>query len=225
MRGPFLPIFMFWALLLKIQTPITLVDAACTVKTNGKTRAGANTQVVENTYSRQGRLGARSRNGGVQVKAEYLLGTSVVLAWKENKAKCYYLVLSHCPRALEYELKNFTKWEEMEMESNQDMVSLLQMITAELSVSYRADKKSICQRTRRATTLLRPPLKSSRRGESRSTEYIFLWSFLTSYFLKQVKIWSQQKYTQQNQIRLVKYSSSEVSGPSEVPRFVGKFIF
>ena len=23
-----------------------------------------------------------------------------MLAWKENKAKCYYLVLSNCPRAL-----------------------------------------------------------------------------------------------------------------------------
>ena len=49
-----------------------------------------------------------------------------MLAWKENKAKCYYLVLSHCPRALEHQLKNSTKWEETE--GNQDVVALLQMI-------------------------------------------------------------------------------------------------
>ena len=71
----------------------------------------------------------------------------------------------------------------------------------------------------------RPRMKSSRREESRSTGYIFLWSFLTSYFLKQVKTWCQQKYTQQIWIRLVEYSSSKVSGPSKVPRFVSKLIF
>ena len=49
--------------------------------------------------------------------------------------------------------------------------------------------------------------------------------FLTSIFFKQVKAWPQQKYTQQIWIRLVEYSSSEVSGPSEVPRFVFKLIF
>ena len=31
-------------------------------------------------------------------------------AWKENRAKCYYLVLSHCPKELEQELRNSTKW-------------------------------------------------------------------------------------------------------------------
>ena len=30
-------------------------------------------------------------------------------AWKENRAKCYYLVLSHCPKELEQELRNSTK--------------------------------------------------------------------------------------------------------------------
>ena len=47
-------------------------------------------------------------------------------AWNENKAKCYYLVLSHCPKELETELRNNSKWEETE--SNQDMVALLLMI-------------------------------------------------------------------------------------------------
>ena len=44
-------------------------------------------------------------------------------------------------------------------------------------------------------------------------------------FLKQVKAWPQQKYTQQIWIHLVEYSSFKVSGPSEVPRFVLKLIF
>ena len=67
----------------------------------------------------------------------------------------------------------------------------------------RADNKSICQRTIGATTLSRPPLESSRRGESRSAVHIFSDHFLTSYFLKQVKAWPQQKYAQQIWIRLV----------------------
>ena len=47
-------------------------------------------------------------------------------AWKENKAKCYYLVLSHCPKELEQELQNLTKW--TETEDNPDVVALLMMI-------------------------------------------------------------------------------------------------
>ena len=35
----------------------------------------------------------------------------------------------------------------------------------------------------------------------------------------------KQKITAQIQIRLVKYPSSEVSDPSEVPRIVGKLFF
>ena len=35
----------------------------------------------------------------------------------------------------------------------------------------------------------------------------------------------KQKWTGQNWIRLVEYSSSEVSDPSEVPRIVGKLFF
>ena len=97
--------------------------------------------------------------------------------------------------------------------------------TAGLNVQYRADKKLIFKRTRGATINPRPRMKSSRRGESRSAGYIFSDHFLTSYFFKQVKAWPQQKYNQQICIRLAEYSSSEVSGPSEVPRFVFKLIF
>ena len=49
-----------------------------------------------------------------------------VAAWKENKAKCYYLVLSHCPKELEQELRNSTKWAGTEVD--QDVVALLKMI-------------------------------------------------------------------------------------------------
>ena len=36
---------------------------------------------------------------------------------------------------------------------------------------------------------------------------------------------SEHHWTKQNLICVVKYSSTEVSGPSEVPRFVQKLIF
>jgi hypothetical protein len=48
------------------------------------------------------------------------------MAWKENKAKCYYLVLFHCPKELEQELRNSTRWSETE--DDQDVVALLEMI-------------------------------------------------------------------------------------------------
>ena len=44
-----------------------------------------------------------------------------MLPRKENKAKCYYLVLSHFPRVLEHQLKNSSKWEETE--DNQDVIA------------------------------------------------------------------------------------------------------
>ena len=31
--------------------------------------------------------------------------------WEENKGKCYYLVLQHCPPELKTELKNLARWE------------------------------------------------------------------------------------------------------------------
>ena len=47
-----------------------------------------------------------------------------------------------------------------------------------------AHEKLICQRTVRATTFSRPPLKSSRRGEFRSDWFIFLWSLFDLSFFK-----------------------------------------
>ena len=35
-----------------------------------------------------------------EYKAEQKVYNEQVLAWKENKAKCYYLVLSHCPQGI-----------------------------------------------------------------------------------------------------------------------------
>ena len=47
-------------------------------------------------------------------------------AWEENRAKCYYLVLSHCPKELETELRNSSKWTAAEEE--QDVIALLLMV-------------------------------------------------------------------------------------------------
>ena len=47
-------------------------------------------------------------------------------AWEENRAKCYYLVLSHCPKELETELRNSSKWAAAEEE--QDVIALLLMV-------------------------------------------------------------------------------------------------
>ena len=51
---------------------------------------------------------------------------------------------------------------------------------------------------------------------------IIFWSLI---FLNKWKDGPNKKGTRQIWIRLVEYSSFEVSGPSEVPRFVGKLMF
>ena len=51
---------------------------------------------------------------------------------------------------------------------------------------------------------------------------VIIFDFL---FLKQVKIWPQQKWARKIWIHLVKYSSSEVSDPSKMPRISGNLIF
>ena len=47
-------------------------------------------------------------------------------ALEDNKAKCYYLVLSHCPKELETELRNLSKWATAEEE--QEAITLLLMV-------------------------------------------------------------------------------------------------
>ena len=49
--------------------------------------------------------------------------------------------------------------------------------------------------------------------------------FLASYFSKHAKTGTQQKYTRQNRIFLIEPSSTEVSGPSEVPWLVPGILF
>ena len=98
-------------------------NPARTVKTNEKTTSGTGDVVMDNAPV----LEDWKHNLKLEhYKAERKVYSEQVLAWKENKAKCYYLVLSHCPRALEHQLKNSTKWDETE--GNQDVVALLQMI-------------------------------------------------------------------------------------------------
>ena len=81
------------------------------------------------------------------------------------------------------------------------------------------------QQTKRAATNPRPPLERSWRGESRSACYIFVKLSFEPFFKITFQTMPEQKCTKQNQIRLVGYSCSEVSDPSDVPRFVGELIF
>ena len=44
-------------------------------------------------------------------------------AWKENNACVYNLVLQHCPKDLEVELRNHTKWDATELTQNRIALS------------------------------------------------------------------------------------------------------
>ena len=98
-------------------------DPDRTVKTKAKSRQGSGGVVEDNPPVTE------DWEHSLKVE-EYTVERKIykeqVLAWKENKAKYYYLVLSHCPRALKHQLKNSPKWEETE--GNQDVVALLKMI-------------------------------------------------------------------------------------------------
>ena len=47
-------------------------------------------------------------------------------AWTENKGKCYYLILQHCPPELKTELKNLARWKPATAYT--DLVALLLII-------------------------------------------------------------------------------------------------
>ena len=57
----------------------------------------------------------------------------------------------------------------------------------------RAVKTSIYQRTRRATINPRPPMNTAWQGESRSSGYVFLWSFFDLLFFKTSQTMAQTK--------------------------------
>ena len=101
-----------------------MADPDRIVKTNERTRPGTGDAVVDNAPVLED--WEHNLNKVEEYKAERKVYNKQVLAWKEKKAKCYYLVLSHYPRALEHQLKNSSKWEETE--GNQDVVALLKMI-------------------------------------------------------------------------------------------------
>ena len=65
-------------------------------------------------------------------------------------------------------------WDDDITEQPAETTTLNNQIYSWIGRPIRADIKLICQRTRRATTLLRPPLESSRRGEFRSSGSIFV---------------------------------------------------
>ena len=86
-------------------------DPGRTVKTKDKSRQGSGGVVKDNPPVMED----WEHNLKVEeYKSKQKVYNEQVLAWKENKAKCYYLVLSHCPRALEHQLKNFSKWDKTE---------------------------------------------------------------------------------------------------------------
>ena len=86
-----------------VPTPEYWADPARSVKTNDRTRPGTGGAVEDNLPV----LEDWDHNLMVEeYKAERKIYNKQVLDWKENNAKCYYLVLSHCPRALEHQLKN-----------------------------------------------------------------------------------------------------------------------
>ena len=85
-------------------------------------------------------------------------------------------------------------------------------------------EKLISHKIKRATKNPRPHTEISWRWESGFTWSIFVRSILTSFFKTPFQIPSEQKWTKQNRILLVKSSSTEVSCRSEVPRFVGEWL-
>ena len=98
-------------------------NSARTVNTNNRTRPGTRDEVMGNPPVKED---CEHNLKVEEYKAKRKVYNDQVLTWKENKAKCYYLVLSHFPRALEHQLKNSSKWDETE--NNQDVVALLKMI-------------------------------------------------------------------------------------------------
>ena len=64
-------------------------------------------------------------------------------------------------------------------------------------------KKTICQRTRRGTTIPRPPLKSSQQGEFRSAWYIFVKFIFDLLIVETNENMAPTRYTRQIWIRLV----------------------
>ena len=107
----------------EIPTREYWADPEQTRRTKDKTRPGPERTVVNNVPVLEDWEHGLAVE---QYKVDRKIYNEQIMAWKENKAKCYYLVLSHCPRALEHQLKNSTKWDETE--SNQDVVALLKMI-------------------------------------------------------------------------------------------------
>ena len=99
----------------------------------------------------------------------------------------------------------------------------LVFLTAGLDVQYESTKNIFSANQRSYD-------KSETTDEKLSARRIQIYWVFFSYhfwphFLKQVKAWPQQKYNQQIWIRFIEYSSSKVSDPSEVPRFVFKLFF
>jgi hypothetical protein len=62
-------------------------------------------------------------------------------AWAENKGKCYYLVLQHCPLELKTKLNTLARWEEAA--TNTDVVALLLIIRDVMNNKKERDQSTI----------------------------------------------------------------------------------
>ena len=108
-----------------------------TAKTRDRSRTDSKGEIVDNppvTEDWEHNLQVE------EYKSKRKVYNDQMLAWKENKAKCYYFVLSHSLRALEYQLKNSSKWEETE--GNQYVAVLLKR-TRKITQNKKERKKSV----------------------------------------------------------------------------------
>ena len=97
-------------------------DSSGTAETNNKTNGTGNALVEMTPFKEEWEHDLNIEDFKIKRRAFQ----EQVAAWKDNKAKCCYLVLSHCPKELVPELRNSTKW--AGTEDNRDVVALLKMI-------------------------------------------------------------------------------------------------
>ena len=90
------------------------------------------------------------------------------------------------PSEIDSIISNIFAWVKLSdhKQPTQDWKGPLQMRYSWIADQVSAHEKSIWRKTRRVTTIPRPPLESSQQGEFRSAWYIFVWSNVYLLFLK-----------------------------------------
>ena len=95
-------------------------DEGRTLKTKNKRNAGAAKDNMPKSEDWEHKLEVED------YLKKYKLYKEGTKGWAENKGKCYYMVLQHCPPELKTELKNSSRWEAAAAET--DVVALLLII-------------------------------------------------------------------------------------------------